>query len=172
MACLQLSSSQFPVILPLPEDASITSRRAPAVTLCRSPVAEGLPRHCTLIYVSNQAFAGFPDPLRESPRLDLALKGLRRRKPRTGDTRLPITLWVLSIIGQSLAQHYSGYDQALLWAACCTGFFAFMRSGELTIPEGVQFDPARHLTPLDVAVDSRSHRTAIRIHLKSKTDVT
>lgn len=114
---------------------------------------------------------GLPDPLKYAPRLDLALKGLRRRKPRAGDTRLPITPWVLSIIGQSLVQHYSSYDQAMLWAACCLGFFAFLRSGELTMPEGVQFDPTRHLTPQDLAIDNRTNPTAIQIHLKSsKTD--
>ena len=32
-------------------------------------------------------------------------------------------------------------------------FFAVVRSGELTMPSRVSFDPAIHLTPLDVAVN-------------------
>ncbi len=95
---------------------------------------------------------GFQDPLKQSGQLELALKGLKRRKPRTADSRLPITPFTLSIIGQSLVRHFDPYDQLLVWAACCLGFFAFMRSGELTVPSGVAFDPGVHLTPLDVAV--------------------
>ena len=60
----------------------------------------------------------------------------------------------------------------MLWAACCVGFFAFMRSGELALPNGATFDPARHITPQDVAVDNPLSPTALRLHLKqSKTDV-
>jgi hypothetical protein len=103
----------------------------------------------------------------------MALKGLRRKKPRAGDTRLPITPWVLTTIGQSLTVQCEPYDQAMLWAACTVGFFALMRSGELTVPGGVTFDPSRHLTPRDVAIDDHNNPSAMRIHLKvSKTDYT
>lgn len=48
-----------------------------------------------------------------------------------------------------------------------------MRSGELTVPAGASFDPTIHLTPLDVAVDSPSCPSVLRIRLKvSKTDQT
>lgn len=115
---------------------------------------------------------GLPDPLKGTPRLDLALRGMRRRKPRVGDTRLPITPWVLSIIGQTPVHHFGPYDQLMLWAACCLGFFAFLRSGEFTTPEGSKFDPALHLTPLDLAVDNSGNPSAIKLHLKaSKTDI-
>ncbi len=114
---------------------------------------------------------GLPDPLKQTNRLDLALKGLKRRKPRAEDTWLPITPLTLSIIGQSLVRHFDLYDRLLVWAACCLGFFAFMRSGELTVPAGVPFDPEVHLTPMDVAVDCQQNPTTLRIRLKvSKTD--
>lgn len=117
--------------------------------------------------------AGFVDPLKDAPRLELALKGLRRRKPRAGDTRLPITPLILSVLGRTLVQSGDGYDHLLLWAACCLVFFAFMRSGELVTPAGVPFNPELHLTPLDIAVDSLQNPRALRIHLKSsKTDQT
>lgn len=107
---------------------------------------------------------GFQDPLRNAPRLDLALKGLRRRKPRAGDTRLPITPWVLSRIEQTLVSHFEPCDQQMLWAACWLGFFTFMRSGELTVPEGARFDAGLHLTLRDVAVNDFNNPSALRIH--------
>lgn len=116
---------------------------------------------------------GLQDPLVGKTRLDLALKGMRRRKPRARDVRLPITPLVLSMIGRSLVQNAQQYEQLLIWAACCLGYFAFMRSGELTIPAGVTFDPTIHLTPKDITVDDIHQPTILRIHLKaSKTDVT
>lgn len=61
----------------------------------------------------------------------------------------------------------------MLWAACCLGFFAFMRSGELTLPPGTAFDPSIHLSPSDIAVDDSLNPTVLRVHLKaSKTDQT
>jgi len=59
----------------------------------------------------------------------------------------------------------------LLWAACCMGFYAFLRSGEFTCTTGNAFDPTLHITPEDIAVDSREKPTMMRIHIKqSKTD--
>lgn len=114
---------------------------------------------------------GLPDPLVGKVRLDLALKGLKRQRPVRKDKRMPITPSILEVIGQSLVKHASKYDRLLIWAACCIGFFAFMRSGEVTVPEGARFDPTMHLTPRDVAVDSLQEPTMIRIRLKiSKTD--
>ena len=117
--------------------------------------------------------SGFQDPLVGATRLELALKGLRKRKPRARDARLPITPLVLSIVGRTLAQNPDGYECLLLWAACCLGFFAFMRSGEITVPSGVSFDQSRHLTPRDISVDSMVSPSVLRVHLKSsKTDPT
>ena len=117
---------------------------------------------------------GLPNPLQGLPRLELALKGLKRRKPQSGDSRLPITPLVLTIIGRSLSQHCRDqYDQLMLWAACCLGFFAFLRSGEFTLPGGTAFDPDRHLSPADILVDNPGNPTTMRIHLRcSKMDQT
>ena len=61
------------------------------------------------------------------------------------------------------------YENILLWAMCCLEFFAFLRSGEITVSLG-QFDPSWHLTPLDLAVDDQ-HLMILKVHLKSsKTD--
>ena len=42
-----------------------------------------------------------------------------------------------------------------------------MRSGELTVPSGTAFDPAKHLTPHDIYVDDCQNPSALRVHLKS-----
>ena len=56
----------------------------------------------------------------------------------------------------------------MLWAACCVGFFRFMRAGEFTARTG-EHSPS--LTAQDAAVDDRSNPSMVRIHLKSsKTD--
>ena len=116
---------------------------------------------------------GLQDPLEGKGRLELALKGVRRQRPRARDTRLPITTPILISIGQSLVKNACEYDQLLIWAACYLSFFGFMRSGELTVPEGTIFDPARHLTPKDIMVDDRVNPTMLKIRLKtSKTDQT
>ena len=116
---------------------------------------------------------GLADPLLGTTRLELALKGLRRRKPRARDARLPITPLVLSILESTRAKNPDTYEQLLIWAACCLGFFAFMWSGELTIPAGTAFNPTRHLTPRDIAIDNWQQPSALQVHLKaSKTDPT
>ena len=114
---------------------------------------------------------GFPDPLRDRPRLDLALRGIKRRKPPSRDTRLLITPFVLGILERSLTHLSDHYCQFMLWAACCPGFFAFLHSGKFTLPAGVKFDPSRHLSPSDVIVDNLIQPSVLCIHLKSsKTD--
>ena len=114
-----------------------------------------------------------PDPLRGRPRLEFALKGLQRKRPRSGDSRLPITPLILSVLGHTLSRILDCYDHLMIWAACCLGFFAFMRSGELVLPAGATFDPAKHLSPTDVAVDNIANPSIMRIRLKSsKTDQT
>ena len=56
-------------------------------------------------------------------------------------------------------------------AACCLGFFAFLRSGEFTLPSGMSFDPQFHLLPDDLKVDSLDTPTQVFITIKaSKTD--
>ena len=116
---------------------------------------------------------GLQDPLKGKTRLDLALKGFRRGRPRTQDARLPITPMILETIGRSLNGYTDRYKQLLVWAACCLGFFAFMRSGELTVPTGSIFDCTIHLTPRDITVDDLQRPTMLKIHVKSsKNDPT
>ena len=49
--------------------------------------------------------------------------------------------------------------------------FGFLRSGEFVVKSQATFDPTQHITPQDIAVDSHSNPTLIRVFIKqSKTD--
>ena len=62
------------------------------------------------------------------------------------------------------------YENKLVWAACCLGFFGFLRSGEFT-SQSSQYDPSWHLSIQDVSVDSTSNPTMLQIAIKgSKTN--
>ena len=113
--------------------------------------------------------AGFKSPLQPAPRLDLALKGIQQVHPRRVRARLPITPLILQIIGQHL--HLSDPDDLMLWAACCLGFFGFLRCAEFTVPAATKFDANKHLAIGDVAVDSTSQPSVLAVTIKmSKTD--
>ena len=59
----------------------------------------------------------------------------------------------------------------MLWAACCLGFFRFLRIGEITVPQQDAFDPEVHLSFRDVAVDDLTNPSFLRVSIKrSKTD--
>ena len=90
-------------------------------------------------------------------RLELVLRGVKRRHGEVRrQPRLPITPDVLSLLRTHWASRVDKRDAMMLWAACCLGFFGFLRAGEFTIPSLVIFDPSTHLTVNDVAVDSHS----------------
>ena len=73
----------------------------------------------------------------------------------------------MSVIQHSL--DLSSFEHCMLWAACCLGFFGFLRAGEFTVNSA--FDPATHLTLQDLQVDSMTNPSCIRVSIKcSKTD--
>ena len=116
---------------------------------------------------------GYGDPLKGCLQLELVLKWLNRRRPRSQDSRLPIMPFVLLRIKSVLDKDLHKYDNILLWAACCLGFFAFLRSAKFTVSSSRQFDPTCHLTPQDIAVDNVQQPAVMKICIKaSKTDQT
>ena len=59
----------------------------------------------------------------------------------------------------------------MFWAACCLGFFAFLRSGEFTVPSAQAFDSAFHLTAQDIVVKDLERPSCLVVAIKaSKTD--
>ena len=50
-------------------------------------------------------------------------------------------------------------------------FYSFLRSGEATVPSMREYDKEGHLSEGDVALDSRSNPSVVRVHIKAlKTD--
>ena len=59
----------------------------------------------------------------------------------------------------------------MLWAACCMGFFGFMRAGEFTVTHQGVFDPSSSLCLNDIAIDNHQNPSIVQVVLKqSKTD--
>ena len=123
-------------------------------------------RSCLSVVQHLHISKGYGDPLANSPRLNLVLKVAKQLQPGAPDTRLPITPLILRRIKSTLLQDPYNYDHILLWAACCLGLFAFLRSGELAVPDTNLFDPAWHLTPQDMAFNSEVEPSVLQVHLK------
>ena len=112
---------------------------------------------------------GLGDPLTGKLQLQLVLRGVRRKKPSLGDARLPITPLILQAILSVVQAAPHEYTNIMMWAACCLGFFAFLRCGEFTT--NAEFDTQQHLSDRDIAVDNYDNPSLLSIHLKqSKTD--
>ena len=56
-------------------------------------------------------------------------------------------------------------NKAMMWAACCVGFFGFLRTAEFTVPNE-NFDPSSHLAVKDVAVDCHTASSLLQIQIK------
>ena len=110
------------------------------------------------------------DPLSGKLKLDLLLRGVRKKKPSSQDQRLPITPLILEKVFTILNRNPTDFENKLLWAACCLGFFGFLRSGEFTT-QSDKYDPTWHLLIQDISVDSIQNPSIIHINIKgSKTD--
>ena len=110
---------------------------------------------------------GHPSPLVDCLRLQRVLRGIKRHQGSTRRQRQPITIELMHIIFQSL--NFSDYNHTMLWAACCLGFFGFLRAGEFTVNS--PFNPDLHLAVSDVQADFLVNPSSFRIHIKcSKTD--
>lgn len=86
-------------------------------------------------------------------------------------SHLPITPDILSNIKKVWDITSSEHDTVMLWAACCTAFCGFLRTGEITVPSDSRFDPCTHLSLANVAFDHATDPTQLQISIKQlKTD--
>ena len=114
-----------------------------------------------------QIEAGFGAPSTpEWPRLHYTVRGIKRlqsRSPR--QTRLPITPGILEALCRvwSSGQLKNPYNVRLMWAACCLGFFGFLRAGEFTMANPAS-SPSVCMS--DIAVDSFSAPSLVRVFLR------
>ena len=85
--------------------------------------------------------------------------------------RLPITPRILRQMRSVWEKKPHDHDAIMLLAACCTCFFGFLRSGEITVSSMKEYDPEAHLSEGDVSVDSIVDPTEVQVRIKqSKTD--
>ena len=89
-------------------------------------------------------------------RLDRVIRGVKREQGTGTRPRLPITAAILRRLQHLL--NPLNYSDSLFWAACCTGFFGFLRCGEFTTTSS-SYDPNTHLSLADVKVDSTINPT-------------
>lgn len=117
--------------------------------------------------------AGHGDPFTPGafPRLQYVVRGIKRAPRAPSRPRLPITPPLLQAIKSCWEPRAAQFDVIMLWAACCMGFFGFMRAGEFTVKSSTDMDAESCLSAQDVAVDSHSSPSMVKVHLKnSKTD--
>ena len=126
-----------------------------------------------LLAVRNmQISKGLPDPF-ASP-LPQVIRGVKvcrglqdHNIPRW---KLPITPSIVRQLKSLWKPHATQYKFIMLWAVCCTCFFGFFRSGEITTSTS-HYDPSIHLSIQDIALDSHHHPSLVQFNLKSsKTD--
>ena len=108
------------------------------------------------------------------PQLEYVLKGIKRVQARPAEPpnqRLPITGDIMRSLHAVWISEHPDPDNVMLWAAACVGFFGFLRAGEFTSPSANAFNPEVHLGLSDIALDSHTSPTMVRLRIKqSKTD--
>ena len=120
--------------------------------------------------------SGFGDPdMSSMPVLEYLLKGVKREQakhnPESTHSRLPITPAILRSLRSELYKEPTKWNNIMLWAACCTYFFGFLRSGEITVPSQKDYDSSAHLSSGDVTFNSQHTPSMAQINIKaSKTD--
>ena len=113
---------------------------------------------------------GLDPPPTTSPHIRLVTNGIQRVRPKVAQSRLPVTPTILRRVKAVLDQDPLGFSNRLLWAACCTAFFGFVRSGEFTVPSSSLYNPDQHLSMRDVAIDNHCSPSLVAITLRvSKT---
>ena len=89
------------------------------------------------------------------------MRGIKRSQGSPVAARLPITDSLMMVIRQSL--NVTLHDHCMFWAACTLAHFGFLRSAEFTVPNLASFSSAIHLSVADIAVDSSTLPSCLRL---------
>ena len=165
------------------QEANLTCFLAAESTLCIFAAylaLQGLKHHTIKSYLSAvrhlQIEKNCFDPFNQQSlvKLELVLKGVKRYQAALGAKsrpRLPITPLILRKIKSTRDRKAADPDYVMLWAACCLGFYGFLRAGEMTVQSDSGFDPSVNLAMDDMAIDNPTNPTLVRVSIKaSKTD--
>ena len=112
---------------------------------------------------------GFPPCFAQMHLLRLLLRGIKRVKGSScRPKRIPITLDRMKQLKEYIrAAAFSPKDKLMVWAACTTAFFGFLRSSEFCSSSTTSFDPQTTLLVKDLAISSG----IVSLHIKaSKSD--
>ena len=118
---------------------------------------------------------GFDDPFEQSmPLLEYVLRGIKSDQAKRGTTvrtQIPVTPSIMQRLQLVWERDSGNSDYTMLRAACCTYFFRFFRSDEITVPSAGEYDPGAHLSYGDVTLDSWESPSVAQVNIKaSKTD--
>lgn len=106
---------------------------------------------------------GLPDPLAKCIQLQNLIRGVKQvRRSSSDSTRLLITFEIMSTIHRSL--DLSEKDNIMIWAACCLGYFGFLRLSEFTIDTA--FHPRIHMAVGDIEAVSQVDPTYMKVKVK------
>ena len=112
---------------------------------------------------------GFSDSLVDCLGLQRVLREIKRPQGDSSSLRLPVTDDIMMVIFRAL--DLTHLDHCMFWVACNLAYFGFLRSTEFTVPNLASDVHAIHLGVADVAVDSHSSPSCLRLRTKaSKTD--
>ncbi len=111
---------------------------------------------------------GFPDPFVGYLQLPLVFRGLKSLDNKPSKEKMPITSLVLHTL--KLHLDLAVLDDLMIWAACCTAFFVFLRAAEFTSPSS-GFIEDQHMSLSDVTREKSPVPDNAFLRLKySKTD--
>lgn len=113
---------------------------------------------------------GLPDPLENCLQLQRVVRGIKRSQSSLpSNPRLPISNDILRIVHSAL--NFDSFDDVMFWASCTLAYFGFLRSAEFTVSSLSTFNPSRHLSVSDIAVDVPLNPSCLQVCIKaSKTD--
>ena len=89
------------------------------------------------------------------PRLYLLIRSIKRTQGQkhAKPKRQPVTIEMLTQIHKHLlASDFSNYDRQMLWTACTTAFFGFLRSSEYLSTSTKEHDPSTTLLYSDITL--------------------
>ena len=104
--------------------------------------------------------------------MEYIVKGLKRKAMNlNARPRLPMTPEILKAMKEMWRIDSNCNKATMLWAAACTCFFSFLRSGEVVIPSDSENDPVVHLSFGDVHVNNTTDPQFLEVIIKAlKTD--